>query len=137
MVLRKTVFQKYEIFERPLTGYFIRFNGELRIPLVEVLLQKDGLSALNIVKKEPLEFIIAETGLIYLDGMHLCKIVKSDSRLNHMPFALILEFDKPEEMLNARRVGADYSVTKPVDLNVLKDNIINLLYKKQPEDALE
>ncbi len=101
------------------------------------MLQKDGLSALNIIKKEPFEFIIAETGLTYLDGMHLCKIVKSDSRLNHTPFALVLETEDPEEMLNARRVGADYSVTKPVDLNVLKDNIINLLYSKQPEEALE
>ncbi|SUZ97877.1 uncharacterized protein METZ01_LOCUS50731 [marine metagenome] len=119
-----------ETFSKPCVSFYEELG-------IEVLLQKDGLSALNIVKKEPLEFIIAETGLIYLDGMHLCKIVKSDSRLNHMPFALILESDKPEEMLNARRVGADYSVTKPVDLNVLKDNIINLLYKKQPEDALE
>ena len=119
-----------ETFSKPCVSYYEGLG-------IEVLLQEDGLSALNIVKKEPLEFIIAETGLIYLDGMHLCKIVKSDSRLNHMPFALILESDKPEEMLNARRVGADYSVTKPVDLNVLKDNIINLLYKKQPEDALE
>lgn len=119
-----------ETFSKPCVSFYEELG-------IEVLLQKDGLSALNIVKKEPLEFIIAETGLIYLDGMHLCKIVKSDSRLNHMPFAMILESDKPEEMLNARRVGADYSVTKPVDLNVLKDNIINLLYKKQPEDALE
>ena len=119
-----------ETFSKPCVSFYEELG-------IEVLLQKDGLSALNIVKKEPLEFIIAETGLIYLDGMHLCKIVKSDSRLNHMPFAMILESDKPEEMLNARRVGADYSVTKPVDLNVLKDNIINLLYKKKPEDALE
>ncbi len=119
-----------ETFSKPCVSFYEELG-------IEVLLQKDGLSALNIVKKEPLEFIIAETGLIYLDGMHLCKIVKSDSRLNHMPFALVLESDNPEEMLNARRVGADYSVTKPVDLNVLKDNIINLLYKKQPEDALE
>ena len=119
-----------ETFSKPCVSFYEELG-------IEVLLQKDGLSALNIVKKEPLEFIIAETGLIYLDGMHLCKIVKSDSRLNHMPFALVLESDNPEEMLNARRVGADYSVTKPVDLNVLKDNIINLLYSKQPVDALE
>ena len=119
-----------ETFSKPCVSFYEGLG-------IEVLLQEDGLSALNIVKKEPLEFIIAETGLIYLDGMHLCKIVKSDTRLNHMPFALILEPDKPEDMLNARRVGADYSVTKPVDLNVLKDNIINLLYSKQPVDALE
>mgnify|MGYP001423616624 CR=1 FL=1 len=119
-----------ESFSRPCVSFFEALG-------IDVLLQEDGLSAFNIVKKESFEFIISETGISYIDGMHLCKIVKSDSRLNHMPFAMILESDKPEEMLNARRVGADYSVTKPVDLNVLKDNIINLLYKKQPEDALE
>lgn len=119
-----------ESFFKPCVSFFEGLG-------IEVLLQEDGLSSLNIVKKEPFEFIIAQTDLTYLDGMHLCKIVKSDSRLNHVPFALILESDKPEDMLNARRVGADYSVTKPVDLNVLKDNIINLLYSKQPVDDLE
>ena len=119
-----------ETFSKPCVSFYEGLG-------IEVLLQKDGLSALNIIKKEPFEFIIAETGLTYLDGMHLCKIVKSDSRLNHTPFALVLESEDPEEMLDARRVGADYSVTKPVDLNVLKDNIINLLYSKQPEEALE
>ena len=119
-----------EAFSKPCTSFFEALG-------IDVLLQKDGLSAFNIVKKEPFEFIISETGLAYIDGMHLCKIVKSDTRLNHMPFALILESEDPQEMLNARRVGADYSVTKPVDFNVLKDNIINLLYSQEPVDALE
>ena len=117
-------------FSKPCVSFFEALG-------IDVLLQEDGLSAFNIVKKESFEFIISETGLTYIDGMHLCKIVKSDTRLNHMPFALILESEDPQEMLNARRVGADYSVTKPVDFNVLKDNIINLLYSQEPVEALE
>lgn len=119
-----------ESFSRPCVSFFEALG-------IDVLLQEDGLSAFNIVKKESFEFIISETGISYIDGMHLCKIVKSDTRLNHMPFALILESEDPQEMLNARRVGADYSVTKPVDFNVLKDNIINLLYSQESVEALE
>jgi hypothetical protein len=42
---------------------------------IEVLLQKMDFS-LEYYQKGTFAFIIAETGLTYLDGMHLCKIVK-------------------------------------------------------------
>jgi|TARA_B100000686_G_scaffold107090_1_gene114160 CheY-like chemotaxis protein len=96
----------------------------------------DGLAALNCVKTEKYEFIIAETQLAYLGGLHLCKIVKSDSRFKHIPFVLVLESGDSQEMLNARRVQADYSLTMPVDLDILRDNVINLLYNQKEKEGV-
>ena len=116
-------------FGRPCVEYFEGLG-------IAVEHKDDGLAAYNAVKAAPYEFIIAETQLTYLNGIDLCKIIKSDSRFKHIPFVLVLESGDSREMLKARRVGADYSVTTPVDLDMLKDNVINLLYSQQEEGEI-
>ena len=46
-----------------------------------------------------------------------------------------MEKEDSRQMLNTRRVGADYSAAIPVDLDVLKDNVINLLYNQREKGA--
>lgn len=118
-----------EVFYKPCITYFESLG-------ISIDRKDDGLAALNSVKSETYEFIIAEIQLTYLNGLHLCKFIKNDGRFKHIPFILVLELGTSEEMLKARRAGADYSVTMPVDLNILKDNVINLLYSQRDEEGI-
>lgn len=118
-----------EEFHRPCVSYFEALG-------ITVVHKDDGLAAFNAVKEETFEFIIAETQLTYLSGIHFCKLVKSDSRFRHIPVVLVLESGDSRDMLNARRVGADYSITTPVDLDRVKDNLINVLYRRKEEEGL-
>jgi chemosensory pili system protein ChpA (sensor histidine kinase/response regulator) len=117
-----------EEFYTPCISYFEGLG-------ITVIHEDDGLAALNAVKADTFEFIIAEIELAYLKGTHLCKIIKSDSRFRHIPVILVMEKEDSRQMLNARRVGADYSAAIPVDLDLLKDNVINLLYNQREKGA--
>ena len=69
------------------------FIGQCRNHLeglgIEVLVSSDGTEGLRIAKKNKPGVVIMDITLPYLNGFHVCKLLKSDSRYKDIPVVFI------------------------------------------------
>ena len=78
--------------------------------LVEFL--DDGFAALDRVRRSPPTALVAEVMIPRLDGLALCRLLKSDSSTEHVPVMLFSVLAANER---ARRAGADVFLGKPLE----------------------
>ncbi len=108
---------------------------------------EDGLQAFNYIKERQQEAfdknvpvtnfiqgIIADVEMPNMDGLSLCKEVKSDNTLRNIPVAIFSSLISPDTAHKANSVGADAQFAKP-ELKVLADKIYELIQNqaKKPQ----
>lgn len=119
------------------------FTGQCKAHLeglgIDVLVSSDGTEGLRVAQKEKPGVVIMDIALPYLNGFHVCKLLKSDSRYKDIPVIFISSREDPDDILNSRRVGGNLFLRKPIDANHLTDELIQILQKKNParDDAKE
>ena len=118
------------------------FTGQCRAHLeglgIEVLVSSDGTKGLRAAQKERPGIIIMDIALPYLNGFHVCKLLKSDSRYEDIPVVFISSKEDPDDILNSRRVGGDLFLRKPIDADHLTDELIQILQRESPaRDSVE
>ena len=109
-------------------------NDEFREYLREVL-QKDyqiheapnGKIGFEITLEMIPDLIVSDVMMPEMDGMQLCKLVKTDSRISHIPVILLTARADDEQQLQGYETGADAYVTKPFRLDILQAQIRNLI----------
>lgn len=62
-----------------------------------------------------------------MDGVELCKAIKTDIRYSHIPVILLTAKANEEHQLEGLGVGADDYIIKPFNMEVLKLRIHNLI----------
>ena len=92
-----------------------------------VLTAVDGRSALQVLEKEDIDLIISDIMMEGMDGLELCKAVKSDLATSHIPFILLTAKALAEDEIRGLELGADDYVTKPFHMRILRLRIQNLL----------
>ena len=111
------------------------FIGQCRNHLeglgIEVLVSSDGTEGLRMAQKNKPGVVIMDISLPYLNGFHVCKLLKSDSRYKDIPVVFISSREDPDDILNSRRVGGSLFLRKPIDANHLTDELIQLLNKNK------
>ena len=118
------------------------FTGQCKTHLeglgIEVLVSSDGIKGLREAQKERPGIIIMDITLPYLNGFHVCKLLKSDSRYEDIPVVFISSKEDPDDILNSRRVGGDLFLRKPIDADHLTDELIQILQREGPAgDSVE
>ena len=112
------------------------FIGQCRNHLeglgIEVLVSSDGTEGLRMAQKNQPGVVIMDITLPYLNGFHVCKLLKSDSRYKDIPVVFISSREDPDDILNSRRVGGSLFLRKPIDANHLTDELIQILQKINP-----
>lgn len=109
-------------------------NDEFREYLREVL-QRDyqiheapnGKIGLEIILDMIPDLIVSDVMMPEMDGMQLCRTVKSDGRISHIPVILLTARAEEEQQLQGYETGADAYVTKPFRLDILQAQIRNLI----------
>jgi PAS domain S-box-containing protein len=82
----------------------------------EVISASNGMKALEKLRGEEFDMIIADILMPVMDGLRFCREVKGDEKLNHIPFVFYTATytdEKDEEL--ALKIGADRFIRKPVD----------------------
>jgi signal transduction histidine kinase/ligand-binding sensor domain-containing protein/DNA-binding response OmpR family regulator len=93
----------------------------------------DGQQGLSIAKDLIPDIIIADVMMPKLNGIDMCRELKSDLRTSHIPVVLLTARGSLEFKLEGLEVGADEYVTKPFNPKVLQLKVKNLINRR---DAL-
>lgn len=90
-------------------------------------LHSDPESALNIIKEEPPDLLIVDVMMPHLSGHDLCRAIRADSNLAHIPILVMTARAQAVDREAALKSGADDYLSKPVNSQELIERIDNLL----------
>ena len=127
--------EKHYSSERPVL-LIAEDNDDLRFYLKDNLLEhyqiheaSNGEEALKKIQKIVPDLIISDIMMPGMDGIELCRRVKSDRTICHIPLVLLTARSSEQQQLEGLEKGADDYITKPFNFQILEakiDNIINL-----------
>lgn len=98
----------------------------------QVVTAKNGQEALRIFDKENvnIDLIISDVMMPEMNGLELCRTIKSNIETSHIPIILLTARSTPEDRIECYKAGANGYISKPFELNVLKARIHNFLQEK-------
>jgi PAS domain S-box-containing protein len=106
-------------------------------PDFQFLKATDGVSGLEMARKEIPEIILLDILMPGLNGYEVCEILKKNSDTKHIPILMISSLgSNPEERTKGLNVGADAFVSKPFAISELQAQINVVLRIKGVEDLL-
>lgn len=77
------------------------------------------------------DFIISEIMLFDIDGVELCRRIKGNSTISHIPLILMSSNSTVEQKIEGLSAGADGFVEKPFEIEYLTALIDNLLLQRK------
>jgi len=77
------------------------------------------------------DVIISDIVMEEMDGIELCKKVKTNPNTNHIPVILLTSMIKDDDVLAGLDSGADLYLTKPFNIDILKRNITQVIGSRQ------
>ena len=95
----------------------------------QIINSNDGEDILNTIKNRPCALVICNTRLPLVDGFELCRIIKNDNLLFHIPFILVTEETDPDVVVKSLNVGADSLLITPIIEKQLLERVQSLLNK--------
>ncbi|TYO89672.1 PleD family two-component system response regulator [Oceanicella actignis] len=102
----------------------------------DVTTAANGRDALEICAREAPDLVLLDVVMPELDGFEVCRRIKSDPLLHHIPVVMITALNEPEERVRGLEAGADDFLTKPVNELELNARVRNLLRMKMMIDEM-
>jgi len=114
----------------------IMLRAKLMEAYFEVVDAPDGETARNIMLASAPDLVLLDVMMPGIDGFDLCKWIKSEPSLSHVPVILITALYAPNERLKGFEAGADDFLSKPYDDTALLARVRNLMRSKLVVDEL-
>ncbi len=103
----------------------------------ELIYASSGIEALSQLKTLEADAILLDVMMPQMDGIEVCRRLKSDSGLKHIPIIMVTALNSKEELARAIEAGADDFLTKPVSGIELRARVRSMLRIKQQYDELQ
>ncbi|MDX1546782.1 MAG: response regulator [Rhodothermales bacterium] len=87
----------------------------------------DGAEALDAIRRQPPALVVSDVRMPGLDGYALCRLLKQDPALNHIPIILLTARAGEADPLAGLGAGADDYLTKPFNASELLLRAENLV----------
>lgn len=91
----------------------------------------NGKEAYNLILKEMPDLVISDVMMPEMDGLTLCRKMKQNTNINHIPIVLLTAKSRMEDTLEGMDMGADAYIVKPFNTEFLKSTIANLLVNRR------
>lgn len=88
----------------------------------------NGQKALELLRKETVDVVVSDVMMPVMDGIELCRAIKSNLAWSHIPVILLTAKTSLEAKTEGAECGADVYVEKPFSIRQLKAQIENLLH---------
>lgn len=96
--------------------YFLK---SLLSPHYKVLSSFDAMGGYKLIESEEPDIIISDIMMLDMDGLQLCKMVKDNIDMCHIPFILLTAKDTVQNQIEGLKSGADAYIIKPFDPDYL------------------
>jgi len=101
---------------------------------VTVLCVNNGRDAIDRIEEYAPDVVLADVFMPQVNGYEVCEYIKQNEKLRHIPVMLLVGSFEPFDEAEARRVGADDTLTKPFQsIRRLIDKVGLLVSGRQPE----
>lgn len=122
-----TFLQKYSVI-------IVEDTADLRNYLKETLgnyfarvyVAKDGKDGLELIKQRLPDIIISDVMMPRMNGFELCREVKTNLDISHIPFILLTAYHNSQNMYTGYKTGADIFLPKPFEI----DSLLALVYNQ-------
>lgn len=91
-----------------------------------VITAKDGVEALELLQDELPAVILLDIEMPRLDGFEVARVIRSSSRLAHLPIIMITSRTAEKHRQHAFDLGVNHYMGKPFDEHVLLAEIARL-----------
>jgi putative two-component system response regulator len=103
----------------------------------EVFAVQDGAEALDAVHKHQPDVVLLDVGMPHLDGLEVCRRLKSDPATRLTPVVLVTGLSDMSDRIKGLEAGADEFLSKPVHPHELRARVTSLSRMKHLIDALD
>ena len=113
----------------------VSFSKMLRLRLAskgyETSLAEDGLTGLNMAREMKPDLIFLDLMLPKMHGHQVCRMLKFDSNMQHIPIIIFTSRDLDEDADLADECGADAFMVKTTRSEIMLDVVEKLLAKSE------
>ncbi len=99
--------------------------------IYHVSVAENGKEGLSLVLKENPDLVISDIIMDGMDGISLCKKLKSNVNTAHIPVILVTAKSRDEDRAKGLDIGADAYITKPFNPDILKKTVANVLENRE------
>ena len=111
-----------------LTDFLKKALGEY---FKRILTASDGVEALQLIKSHTPDIIVSDVMMPRMNGYELCKNIKEDIAISHIPVILLTARDDKQSQMSGYKNGADAYLTKPFEVEMLMELIRNRLKNRE------
>lgn len=111
-----------------LTDFLKKSLGEY---FKRIVIASDGVEALQLIKNHAPDIIVSDVMMPRMNGYELCKNIKEDITISHIPIILLTARDDKQSQLSGYKNGADGYLTKPFEIEMLMEIVRNRLKNRE------
>lgn len=102
-----------------------------------VQIATSGAKGLELAKDDPPDLILLDIMMPDMDGFETCSRLKTDPALKHIPIIFITALTDKNAEIDGLALGAADYITKPIDINIARLRIHNLMERERLRIELE
>jgi two-component system OmpR family response regulator len=106
----------------------------LRIAGYHTTQEKDGVAALEAIRRAPPSACILDVNMPRMDGFQVLKRLRADPLTAHVPVLILTARRAPDDIKTAIRLGATDYLSKPFNHEQLLARVARLLRRRPPSD---
>ena len=106
-------------------------NASFKESFKQVYTASNGQEALDICYEKDPDIVVSDVMMPIMDGFELCSRIKTDQRISHIMVVLLTARCKENDEKLGYKLGADFYVKKPFDMDFLQTVLANILNKRK------
>ncbi len=111
-------------------------EAKLSAEYFDVVTAFNGAECLDKMAESAPDIVLLDVMMPGMDGFEVCRRIKSDPRIAHVPVVMVTALDQPADRIAGLEAGADDFLTKPVDDAALFARVRSLVRLKLMTDEL-
>jgi signal transduction histidine kinase/ligand-binding sensor domain-containing protein/DNA-binding response OmpR family regulator len=92
---------------------------------------RNGAEGWSLALSRHPDLIVSDVMMPEMNGIDLCRKIKGDGRISHIPVVLLTARGAEEQRLEGFEMGADDYITKPFNFEILESRIKNLIQQRE------